>query len=201
MPSARAHSGKLRTRTIRWHWSAAGEFEAPSPARRVRYPPERWREDGSAAIATRAPWRHAIRTPQDRRAPSSDLTFALRTLAIPKHGTYIGAYIDWGDKEDTVTLEAIEAFEQIVGKHQAIVASSSYWGEQTFPEDNVRLITNHGSVPLIFWSPWDKPYIEGRGPDKFSLTSIIAGEHDAYIDMWAEKARAFGGADHRLLCQ
>jgi hypothetical protein len=113
-------------------------------------------------------------------------------LVIPKHGIYTGAYIDWGDKEDSVSLEAIEEFERLVGKHQAIVASSSYWGEQTFPTSNVRLISEHGSVPLIFWSPWDKPYVEGTGPDKFSLTSIIAGAHDAYIDQWAEKAREFG---------
>jgi beta-mannanase len=113
-------------------------------------------------------------------------------LAIPAHGAYQGAYIDWGDKEDSVTLEAIDAFEQTVGKQQAIIASSSYWGENTFPEENVRLISNHGSVPLIYWSPWDKPYVEGRGPDKYSITSIIDGAHDAYIDMWAEKARDYG---------
>jgi hypothetical protein len=113
-------------------------------------------------------------------------------LAIPARGIYTGAYVDWGDKEDAVTLEGIEGFEELVGKHQAIVASSSYWGEQTFPDDNVRLIWRHGSVPLIFWSPWDRPYQEGRGPDKYSLTSIIAGEHDAYLDMWADHAREFG---------
>jgi beta-mannanase len=103
-----------------------------------------------------------------------------------------GAYIDFGDKEDEVSLEKIEAFEQLVGKHQAIIASSSYWGEQTFPTANVRLISRHGSIPLVFWSPWDRPYKEGRGPDKYSLTSIIAGEHDAYIDRWADAAREFG---------
>jgi hypothetical protein len=112
-------------------------------------------------------------------------------LAVPEHGVYQGAYMDWGEKEDAVTLEGIEQFEQMVGKHQAIVASSSYWGEQTFPDDTVRLIERHGSIPLIFWSPWDVPYVEGRGPDKYALPSIIAGEHDAYIDMWADHAREF----------
>ncbi len=29
-------------------------------------------------------------------------------------------------------------------------------------------------------------------PDRYSLTSIIAGTHDAYIDMWGDKAREFG---------
>ncbi len=112
---------------------------------------------------------------------------------MPARGIYTGAYIDWGEREDDVTLEKIEDFEALAGKHQAIVASSSYWGEQRFPEANVRLIARHGSVPLLYWSPWDRPYTEGRGPDNYSLTSIIAGEHDAYLDLWADKAREFGG--------
>src|SRR3954464_11856365 len=121
-------------------------------------------------------------------APGTNSTFNIQNseLAIPEHGIYAGAYIDWGDKEDGVTLEKIEGFEELVGKRQAIIASSSYWGEQTFPEANVRMIVRHGSIPLIYWSPWDKPYIEGRGPDKYSLTSIIEGVHDAYIDLWAD---------------
>jgi len=110
-------------------------------------------------------------------------------LAVPEHGIYTGAFADFGDNEDEVTLEKIEAFETMVGKHQAIVASSSYWGEQTFPKANLRIIARHGSVPLIFWSPWDRPYDEGRGPDKYSLTSIIAGAHDSYIDRWADGAK------------
>jgi beta-mannanase len=113
-------------------------------------------------------------------------------LAIPQQGLYTGAYMDFGDNEDDVTLEKIEEFEQLVGKHQAIIASSSYWGEQSFPAANLRLIARHGSVPLVFWSPWDRPYKQGVGPDKYSLTSIAAGAHDAYIDRWAAAAREFG---------
>lgn len=113
-------------------------------------------------------------------------------LVIPDQGAYTGAYLEFGDKEDSVSLEAIENFESMVGKHQAIIASSSYWGEQTFPTDNVMLIHRHGSIPLIFWSPWDKPYEEDRGPDRFNLTSIIAGKWDDYIDAWAQSAKEFG---------
>ena len=54
-------------------------------------------------------------------------------VAIPDHGAYTGAFMDFGDAEDDVTLETIEDFEEMVGKHQAIIASSSYWGEQNFP--------------------------------------------------------------------
>ena len=113
-------------------------------------------------------------------------------VVTPEHGAYTGAFMDFGDAEDDVTLETIEDFEQMVGKHQAIIASSSYWGEQNFPVDNLNVIWRHGSMPLVFWSPWDRPYEEDHGPDKFSLTEILAGRWDAYIDMWADAARSFG---------
>ncbi len=126
---------------------------------------------------------------------------APKKLVVPDKGAYTGAYIDFGDTEDDVTLEAIEDFETLVGKHQAIVASSSYWGEQTFPAANVSLIWRHGSIPLVFWSPWDKPYVENEDDDapvwyaaanKYSLWNIIDGKCDDYIDKWADGAKQFG---------
>jgi hypothetical protein len=113
-------------------------------------------------------------------------------LVLPEHGAYTGAFVDFGDAEDDVTLESIEEFESMVGKHQAIIASSSYWGEQTFPTANMNVIWRHGSLPLLFWSPWDQPYEQNRGPDRFGLIQILAGKWDAYIDRWAEAAREFG---------
>lgn len=115
-------------------------------------------------------------------------------LAVPEHGAYTGAYIDFGAQEDAVTLEGIEDFERMTGKHQAIVAFSSYWGEQDFPAAAAQIVTSHGSLPLIFWSPWDRPYREDfimvNGPDKFDLGSILNGRWDNYIDQWADGAKA-----------
>src|SRR4029077_20948077 len=113
-------------------------------------------------------------------------------VVMPEHGAYTGAFMDFGDEEDDVTLEMIEDFETMVGKHQAIIASSSYWGEQTFPTSNLNVIWRHGSLPLVFWSPWDRPYEQNRGPDRFGLFEILAGKWDAYIDKWADAARQFG---------
>ncbi|MEI6073424.1 MAG: glycosyl hydrolase [Verrucomicrobiae bacterium] len=107
-------------------------------------------------------------------------------------GVLFGAYMDFGETEDGVTLEGIEKFEAMAGKSPAIIASSSYWGEQSFPAKNLALISRHGAVPLVFWSPWDKPYEQQKGPDRFSLTEILAGKWDAYIDSWADAAKEFG---------
>lgn len=121
---------------------------------------------------------------QDENAPVE--------VVIPQHGAYTGAFMDFGDAEDEVTLEMIEDFDNLVGKHQAIIASSSYWGEQTFPTANLNVVWRHGSLPLVFWSPWDRPYEQNRGPDRFSLLAIIDGKWDDYIDKWADAAKAFG---------
>jgi hypothetical protein len=113
-------------------------------------------------------------------------------VVLPEVGAYTGAFIEFGEAEDAVALETIEDFEQMVGKHQAIIASSSYWGEQSFPSANLQMIWRHGSLPLVFWSPWDRPYEQKRGPDRFGLNAILAGTWNRYIDDWADAAREFG---------
>lgn len=112
-------------------------------------------------------------------------------LQVPPSGAYAGAYVEFGDTEDRVTLESIEGFEALTGRRLAIVASSSFWGEGAFPARGLEIIARHGAVPLVFWSPWDRPYEQQHGPDRFRLERILAGEWDAYIDAWADAARVF----------
>jgi hypothetical protein len=117
---------------------------------------------------------------------------AVQELAVQEKGAYTGAYVDFGEGEDDVTLEAIEGFEKMVGKHQAIIALGNFWGEQHFPAKNVHIVSSYGAVPLLYWSPWDKPYTENALPDRFNLYNILGGMWDAYIDKWADDARNFG---------
>ena len=116
-------------------------------------------------------------------------------LAIPDGQAYAGAYIDFGEREDTVTLEQIERFDQLVGKQQDIVAFSSDWGNQSFPGQQLAIITNYGAAPLVYWSPWDRPVHENVPPGqrgRFDLRAILAGQWDGYIDMWATRAKEYG---------
>src|SRR5438445_13692489 len=128
---------------------------------------------------------------QRTKSDKLDYNASVEVMA-PEHGAYTGAFIDFGEAEEDVTLEGIEDFETMVGKHQAIIASSSYWGEQDFPSKSLNVIWQHRSLPLVFWSPWDRPYEQNTGPDRFNLNSIIAGAWDKYIDDWANAAKAFG---------
>ena len=109
-------------------------------------------------------------------------------LQIPEHGAYTGAYCDFDDGEDHVTLEALEKFQELTGKPLAIVAFGSFWARGSFPTEKVNLVRAYGAVPLLFWSPWDAPFDQDRGPDRFSLKEILAGKWDAYIDAWADEA-------------
>lgn len=111
----------------------------------------------------------------------------------PEEGAYPGAYVDAGHTEDELTLEAIEDFTTLVGKDMAIIALSSYWGQKSFPSAQARMVAQYGAVPLIFWSPWDVPYVQSRGPDAASLLEILSGKWDAYIDSWGVSARNHGG--------
>ena len=109
-------------------------------------------------------------------------------LQVPESGAYTGAYVDFGDGEDGVTMEGLEKFQELTGKPMAIVAFGSFWARQEFPSEKVSLVRSYGAVPLLFWSPWDDPFDQNRGPDRYSLKAILAGEWDAYIDKWAEAA-------------
>ncbi|BDV00025.1 beta-mannanase [Thermodesulfomicrobium sp. WS] len=112
------------------------------------------------------------------------------TLAIPPQGIYFGAYIDAGPAEDDVSHESIAAFETMVGKRVAILAFSSYWGRNTFPEAQVRIAHHRGMVPLIYWSPWEYPFPGLNAPNPYSLHAIIQGQWDDYIRRWAKAAAA-----------
>jgi hypothetical protein len=117
---------------------------------------------------------------------------AVEKLIVPESGAYTGAYIDFGEGEDNVTLEALEKFETLVGKHQAIIAFGNFWGEGEFAAKEAEIVSRYGAIPLIFWSPWDRPYEEHKLPDACNLYSILSGTWDAYIDKWAESVKNFG---------
>jgi len=122
--------------------------------------------------------------------PAAPTTY--EKLVVPEHGAYTGAYVDFGEGEDHVQLEAMENFETLVKKHQALIGFGSFWARQKFPTEQVNLVRSYGAVPLLYWSPWDAPFDNGQehGPDKFALDKILSGKWDHYIDAWADGAKA-----------
>ena len=133
---------------------------------------------------------------QERAAPAKEQKKAeapkARTLAVLPDKAYTGAYIDFGDTEDSVTLEALENFEKLTGKHQAVIGFANFWGKQSFPKQALGIIDAYGAVALIYWNPWGYPYKEENATDPFTLPDIVAGKWDTYIDLWAGEAKKFG---------
>lgn len=114
-----------------------------------------------------------------------------------------GSRIYWGALVDNCTPPTQAAlqpggvwavFEAQAKKKVAIL----HWGQpwkmngsfQPFQKtyfDNARA---HGSLPLLDWGSWAL----GGGPDQpdFQLRAITAGRYDAYIQQWAQDAKAWG---------
>ena len=113
-------------------------------------------------------------------------------VATSENGIYTGAYIDFGNYEDAVSLESIEKFDALTGKKQAMIASSSFWKQQTFPRKNLDIISAYGAIPVVYWNPWDNDEWNETKKNRFNLYTILEGKHDAYIDMWANEAKAYG---------
>ena len=120
---------------------------------------------------------------------ASVLVVPAQRLVVPPRGAYVGAYMDLGEAEDDLTPATISSFEKLSGRHQAIVAFSSFWGQDGFPDTQVAAVRSSGAVPLIFWSPWGPPYRQNDPQPEYSLDRIIQGRFDSYIRKWARKAR------------
>jgi cellulose synthase (UDP-forming) len=111
------------------------------------------------------------------------LTIGVTTDAMAKNST-----TPWG----TAGLRQVNAFEQTVRTHAGIVMWFADW-EHTKPDlDRLRDIDVRGSVPEISWEPWDHAVGLRRAQSKYTLASILRGDHDAYISDWARTLEAFG---------
>jgi beta-mannanase len=56
----------------------------------------------------------------------------------------------------------------------------------------LRAVSARGSTPEITWEPWDYTVGLRRAQPAYSLASIAAGRHDAYVLTWARTLRAYG---------
>jgi hypothetical protein len=89
-------------------------------------------------------------------------------------------------------LEALSAFEKLVGRSVSIV--SYYQDFASGPNFNAQAATSIwdlGATPMLAWEPEDDT---GPVTDQpaYSLESIITGAHDALITRWANEVAAWG---------
>lgn len=88
-------------------------------------------------------------------------------------------------------IRVIDEFGQLSGRQPDMVMFFQAWGDADaeFKEWLPDLAAT-GVAPLITWEPWRRD--EFLNQQEFTLQSIIDGEHDDYINEWAEKSAAHG---------
>lgn len=105
-------------------------------------------------------------------------------IQAPSSGIVIGAFV--GD------VGNINAFELIQGRNLGIVSLYKSWLTKNefndFPESELNVIYQNGSIPLITWEPWDSVSTSNIS---LTLEKIISGNYDEYINEWANNAKNY----------
>jgi beta-mannanase len=88
-------------------------------------------------------------------------------------------------------IDKLSAWERdAAGKGVSIVNWGHFWDDsgeyRAWSNDRVDNARNHGSIPMITWTP------EGGDPARWRLSSIIDGKHDVYIRQFATAAQNWG---------
>jgi len=134
----------------------------------------------------------------------------LQASASPR--LYWGAYISGGTygtnpatgqtySDPPWDMAAWDLFETHTGKKVSIFHWGQPWyatnewpqGYFPFPADLATKVRSRGAIPMLDWSSFDLSAGSSNvNQPRFSLGSIIAGNHDAYIRQWATAAKAWG---------
>lgn len=152
--------------------------------------------DGSISDLTVNSSPEALRAFQEGIADDifiSEIVYSSDSLKVlaPANGIYFSAYPDFGDSEDTVTVQRISGFEELAGKGIAWVYFSNNWIDGIkFPSQAVMIIHDYGRLPCIRMMA--RSTCE-QGPDSiYTLQKIIDGVFDVELSEWAEDAKAVG---------
>jgi hypothetical protein len=85
---------------------------------------------------------------------------------------------------------------QQIGRPLELVMFHTHWGTNSgaFDPSLLQYVDERGGVPLITWEAWVPIYAGGVGvadQPTFSLSNIVSGVFDPYIDSWAQGLAAW----------
>ena len=89
-------------------------------------------------------------------------------------------------------LSLVDAVETKLAHNVKIVNWFQGWGaDGAEPDPTVwSAISGRGSIPMVTWEPWN--WQAGISATTYSMASIAAGTHDAYIRRWANAVAGYG---------
>jgi len=91
----------------------------------------------------------------------------------------------------------LDATIQQIGRPVEVVMFHTHWGTESgvFDPSIFQYVDERGGVPLVTWEAWVPIYAGGVAvadqPD-FSLSNLVSGTYDTYIDSWANGLAEWG---------
>lgn len=184
-----------------------GNLERVQPSRpeRGRAKPRGWRASAvllaaAAAAAATLAVSSEDTSPSQAAATKGAHAVATRHSAAPRGRIYWGAWIgpQFTGTEAPWDMQAVTDFQTLAGKGLSLIHFSSPWADcrsgpcvpYKFPASPFDAIRAYGAIPFFSWGSSALPY--SRTKLRFSLSSIIRGAHDGYINEWAQEAKAWG---------
>jgi beta-mannanase len=107
----------------------------------------------------------------------------------PEGQVGLGVYLDSTPYDD---FAGVYEFEWMVHHKMQYVLWFHAWGgsDRAFPSRSVWLAWQMGLKPVITWEPWKRNFDDPTAiQPEYTLESIVAGAHDAYIRSWARAAK------------
>lgn len=96
---------------------------------------------------------------------------------------YAGIYIPGG-------FSSVQSFEASTGVDNNMVMFFKNWSQHAnFDPTEARKVHESGAVTVISWEPWD-PKGDSIDQPNYSMSTIVNGNHDAYIHTWAQQMKA-----------
>ena len=98
----------------------------------------------------------------------------------------LGAYIS-GAPDNSL---ALDQFTSMVGVAPSVVMWYQDWAHSSFDVTRMNTVASRGLMPMVTWEPWD--YTLGTNQPAYTLSAIISGTYDGYIQQWAQAAKDWG---------
>ncbi len=93
--------------------------------------------------------------------------------------------------------DEIAEFAALAGRSPNLIGVTAGWARDTYSPWYTERLALKGAMPMVSWEPWDASkegdvdQLRSEQPD-YSLTKILDGEFDDYIDNWAEGIADWG---------
>jgi len=126
-----------------------------------------------------------------REIKESEKEIVMKLLPQKDNQIYFGAFPDFGDSEDNVTVQRIEEFNELAGRQIAWAYFSNNWGTDgiVFPREKVEIIASTGAIPFIRMMP--RKFFDTKYDKTFSLQKIIDGDFDDYLHQYAKDVKEY----------